>query len=318
MRDIFRNIKMLLGKVKLYAFLRDRYTDFRVWTYRNLSDRDFIDRDFHHVFGYRYDYNNPKGYHEVISWYKNQPYLAEQSPYVDKFSVREYIEQKIGSQHLVPLIGLWESMDQVDLSILPEKYVLMPTHLSGSYFIQDGTKEIGEKKLLKKLKEWFESNYYQLTREPQYRDIQPRVMVLEYLQDETGDLTDYKYMIIDHKIEFILGIFNRRTKVKYSKVNRDWQLSEEDKKLVANPLFSKLFYKMERPDNYQMMEDIAMKLSEDFPFVRVDLYVVNQQVYFGELTFTSGDNKVKMVPESFNIELGEKIYTALKNHIGGK
>lgn len=317
MADYKRIIKFLLGKNKMYVKLRDRYTDYRVSTYKGLSDREFVKRDFKHVFGYNFDYDNPKGYHEVMAWYKDTDYLGSLGDYVDKLKVRDYVAQKIGEEHLIPLYDVWHSKEDINLDKLPETYVLMPNHLSGSYFIQDGMAEVDGDKLTKKLHKWFDSNYYDLTREPQYKYIEPKVLVLKYMKDSTGDLTDFKYMMINGEIEFILGIYNRRTKVKYSKTGPDWEMTKHDKILFENPVYRKFFHQADRPEVYKEMEEIVCKLAEGFPFLRVDIYVVDNHVYFGELTFTSGDSKVKMPPEDYNVEVGDKIYAALTDHIKG-
>lgn len=304
-----RLIKERFGKTKLYVAIRSQLIKFRVWTYRNLSDREFIRRDFKYIYGYDFDFNNPVGYHEVLSWYKTTDLLRSYHPYADKFEVRKYIADKLGEEYLVPLHAVWESIDEVDLDSLPDRYVIIPSHLSGMKFIQDGTKNYTKAMLMKEIKRWFGLNYHDLTREPQYKDMKPRVLVYKYLQDETGDLSDYKYFMIDNKIYMIFMMMFRRTGMQTMKYDQDWHPME-----YLNSLKKKITI-IDKPAFADEMEEAAFKLCEGFPFVRVDFYYVDGQLYVGELTFTHGDSRLKFDVEEFNNEVGELIYTAVRKCI---
>lgn len=303
---MIRSIKKRFDQKKSYIWLRDIYTRLRVAGYRGLSDEEFVLKDFRYVFGYDLDIMNPKGYHEVMAWYKSQHILESLTLYADKYSVREYVAESIGEEHLIPMLDVWETVDDINLDSLPDKYVLMPSHLSGMKFIQDGTVKVNRPRLRRQLRYWLGLNYYDMTREQQYRDIQPRILVMKYMEDDTHDLTDYKYMVIDGEIEFIVSIMNRKTKMTYAKTDRHWQ----PKNIGA--ALTKKQTEVTRPARWKEMEAAALKLAEGFPFVRVDLYVVEGTIYFGELTFTPGDSRFRLMPESYNDAIGKMIYDALK------
>ena len=302
-------IKAKYSKTHWYKFIQKQLIKFRVWTYRNLTDVEFVKKDFRYIYGYDLDIEHPKGYHEVISWYKTTDLLRSYHPYADKYEMRKYITEKIGEQYLVPLIAVWESYDEVDLGSLPERYVIIPSHMSGNKIIQDGTLHLSKKKMLKDIKKWFGTNFYDFTREPQYRDMKPRVLVYEYLEEESGDLPDYKYFMINHELYMIFNMMFRKTQVRTVKYDANWKPMEELNSYRTNLVI------IDKPDFADEMEELANILAEDFPFVRVDFYHANGHTYVGELTFTHGDSRSYFDIPEFNEEVGSSIFTALKSHM---
>lgn len=302
---MLRNMKKKFKEKDWYIAVRKHLIKMRTRGYRNLSDREFINKDFRHVFGYDFDNENPKGYHEVMAWYKMQDYLPTVTPYVDKYVVRDHVAKLCGDQYLIPMIRTWDGTGEFDFDSLPDKYVLIPNHASGLYFIQDGTKAVNRKKLMKQMREWLAFNFYDMTREPQYKTIKPLVMVMEYLEDTRGSKIEYKYSMLEGRINYIIAVQGHGPEKKFKKVDSNWQ------PLVEAKIDDDKLLKSDRPEVWQEMEAIALKLAEGFPFLRVDLYEIEGRIYFGEMTFTPGGSCFRLEPEDYNIKIGDMIYKAL-------
>lgn len=257
---------------------------------RGTSDEFFIKVYWFKKTHRRIDLDNPKSYNEKIQWMKlnyRDPLMVR---YADKLSVKEYVAEKIGSEYVVPLLGVWDRPEDIDYTSLPDRFVLKTTNGSnfkGVLFCKDKNsfdRKDAERKLNKELLRAKWDPY----REWAYRDIQPRIIAEELLEDDSphnqGGLSDYKFYCFNGKVHYALLCTDRNTKVKYYFLDRDWKLQRINKDGRMLPEDAVL----ERPAHYEEMIEVCEKLAADFPLVRVDLYLVNDRIYFGEMTFYSG------------------------------
>jgi hypothetical protein len=245
---------------------------------------------------------NPRTYGEKIQWLKVHGSLERYTSYADKYEVRQYVSDKVGSQYLVPLIGLWDDFDQIPLDALPERFVLKATHGCGYNFVCRDRSSLDVVGLRETTARWMSENFYVVEREPQYRSIRPRLIAEAYLEDEPGQLRDYKFLFFDGVFHMLEVIGDRDSGVTCNIYDRDWNLSGSTVKNVRNSA-----KELPRPALLDEMFDVAAKLAAGFPFVRVDLYYVGQKIYFGELTFTPHSGLKSYVPKSFEDELGRML-----------
>ena len=227
---------------------------------------------------------------------------------VDKYEVRKYIAEKIGEEYLIPLLGVWDSFEEIDFDKLPEQFVLKCTHDSGGLVIcRDKSKLTKEAKL--KINMCLKRNFFYSTREWPYKDVKPRIIAEKFMVDthdidsEDG-LTDYKFYCFNGEPRFgyvSTGLENHET-ARISFVTLDWE--QAPFKRLDFESFLKL---PEKPKKLDEMLKLAKVLSEGIPFLRVDFYEINGKIYFGELTFFPGSGTVKLEPEEWDYKFGDMI-----------
>lgn len=243
--------------------------------------------------------NNPKTFSEKIQWLKLYGKLEKHSQYVDKYEVREYIKKTIGEKYLIPLVGRWNTPEDIQLHKLPKRIVFKATHGSGYNFICKDSSNINKDILKKTLSAWIREKYYVWFREDQYRYVIAKIICEKYIEDEFGELRDYKFFCFHGKAKFIQIDSDR-----YKKHKRDIR----DMKWNRLPIvlrYPNSTENMNKPKNLTKMIMIAEELSKRFPFVRVDLYSARERIYFGELTFTPGNGMEKFFPHEADIQFGK-------------
>jgi len=282
-----------------YRVLRDNSTD----------DEELIKRKYREFLSKDVSLENPKLFTEKIQWLKLNDRRDIYTQCADKYSVRDYIEEKIGSKYLIPLVFMTEDYSDINEKNLPDYPVIVKTtHDSGGTFIIEDKKTFDFKKLQRELVQRLKNNFYYLNREWEYKNIKPRIIVEQLLKDESGNkrLNDYKIHCFHGKPMFIQTIFDRGIETKEDWYDTDWNLLDVY-------YFSPIKKNIEKPKILDDLLNVAEKLSQDFPYVRVDLYVVNEQIYFGELTFRPYGGFMKFVPESFDEELGSYLNLNIKD-----
>ena len=253
--------------------------------------------------GRKLDLKNPRRYTERLQWYKLNYRDPLMSKCADKLSVREYIESKGLKDILIPLYGVYNSPDKIDFDSLPEQYVLKITNGCQTNVIVKSKSEIDTNHIKQSFNQWMKQSV-KSGREWAYYDIKPRIICEKYIASETqNDLPDYKFFCFQGEIYCLYVICNRFS-------NEGPQLGIFDVQFQQLPYFrgdeNPMEMPVEQPENFDRMIEIAKILSEDFPHVRVDLYNVDGQIYFGELTFYDGSGYQPYEPDEFDYILGSK------------
>ncbi|WP_297420848.1 ATP-grasp fold amidoligase family protein [Clostridium sp.] len=245
--------------------------------------------------------SDPKTFGEKIQWMKMNGNLERYRDFVDKFLVRSYVEKKLGKDYLVKLYGVYNNFDEIDFEELPKKFVLKPNNSSGDIIICKNKSVLDLKKTKKQLDKWLKRDFYDYTREIQYKGIERKIICEEYLEDSPGSLKDYKIFCFDGKPEFIQVDFDRHTNHKRNFYDLNW------KRIYMEVAYVEHKKGIDKPKEFDELIKAATKLSEGFPFVRVDLYIVQEKVYFGELTFTPGNGKDPFRPLREDLKVAAKI-----------
>ena len=264
-----------------------------------LPPKLYIPLQYEHVTGKKLNLKKPITFNEKIQWYKIYYKNPLFNQLADKLSVRSYVELKVGKLYLNELLGIYETPDSIDFTNLPEKFVLKCVHGSGfNIIVKDKSKlnGVGTKKILKK---WQLKNFYNKGKEWAYKGIKPLIVVEKFLEDENSVIPDYKFFCFDGEIKFIQVDLERKIKDYRCYYDTDWmKLNFYTEKNV--------FFEGEvkKPANLEDMIYVAKKLSEGIPFVRVDLYSVNNKTIFGEMTFYPTNGTKAFVPEEMNTTIG--------------
>lgn len=272
---------------------------------RFCDDETIIKKMFRLKMGYDLDLSNPKTFNEKLQWIKLYDRRPEYTVYVDKYKVRTFIASKIGEQYLIPLIGVYDSAEDIDFSKLPDRFVLKCNHNSGTgmYICKDKSL-INIEKVKKNLKKGLREDYYRgAGREWPYKDVPRKIICETYMEGDNGELNDYKVLCFDGEpkfIEYHSGRFSGAHK-------QDWYDVEWNKTSITQSEMPCTDYELEKPVFLEEMLRLSRILSKDIPHVRVDWYYANNQLYFGELTFFDGSGYCPFDDFKVDQMLGELI-----------
>ena len=269
------------------------------------NKKRLIAEQFKKELGYEINFDDPKSFNEKIQWiklnYKN-PLLTKCA---DKFVVREYVKEKIGNQYLVNLLAVYDKVEDIDFDNLPDKFVLKVNHGSGQNIICKNKNELNIQDAKEKLKIWMQpsSNHYYYSYEWCYKKIKPKIICEEYIEQLDGNLIDYKFLCFHGEPKYIWVDIDRFGNHRRNFYDLDWNYLEDFQLKYPkdrNTITSK-------PAHLKEMINIAKKLSEAFPHVRIDLYSLDDKIYFGEMTFYSGNGMEVFTPQKRDYELGNLI-----------
>lgn len=250
---------------------------------------------------------NPKYFGEKIQWMKIYGNLEQYGDLVDKYKVREKIKKDIGEEYLIPLIGVYDSPDDIDFDLLPNKFVLKVNHGSGYNIICKDKSKLNIENTKMKLNKWLSEDYAEIKKEYQYKNIKRKIICEEFVNDENGQLLDYKFFCFNGKAEFIKVDIDRFDEHAVNIYDLDWNLLPM--KVGDMPNSNR---DIKKPDSLQEMIMIANKLATGFNFVRIDLYSIDNKVYFGEITLTSYGGLTPFYPLEKDLHYANKIH--LKNN----
>ena len=255
--------------------------------------------------GYWMDFKNPKTFQEKLQWLKINNRNEQYSKMVDKFAVKEHVAELIGEEHIIPTLAVYNDVKEIDFDVLPDQFVLKTTHDSQSAIICVDKATFDKEKALKRLKKKLKTQYYWLSREYPYKNVQPRIIAEKYM-GELGavDMVDYKFFCFNGKVEYCQVIKDRSVAETIDFFDRDWQHQEF---YGLTPGVKQSLSPIAKPENYDEMLRIAAVLSENVPFLRVDLYNVRGKIYFGEMTFFPHGGYGTFTPKKWNDIMGEMI-----------
>lgn len=251
--------------------------------------------------GHKLDWNNLQTYTEKMQWEKVYHQDPLKVKLADKYAVRDWVADKIGDQYLIPLLGVYKSFDEIDFSKLPNQFVIKTNHGSGTNYIVKDKKSFNKKRARLMFKDWMATDYaYNTGFELHYSKIERRIIIEKYLVTPQNELQDYKFLCFDGEPKFCwvdMGRYSNHTRNVY---NLEWQLQPWNQECYG-------IYKepIPCPTNFDKMIDVAQMLSKGFAHVRVDLYNVEGNIYFGEMTFTNGSGLDRIIPEEYDKILGD-------------
>ena len=314
MKDFLKNLyyNTTLGYyiISIHKFFYDFFNS------RLISDKADAKRKFKKTFGYKLNLENPQTLNEKIQWLKLNYRTDLHTLCVDKLTARDYIKEKVGEKYLVPLVYFTDKSEELTLDKLPEYPVIMKTNhaSSGGIVIVKDKQSIDIKKEQNIFKRRLKQNYYTYSREWQYKNIKPKILIEKLLIDEHGNIPmDYKLHCFHGKVEVIQIDIDRFTDYRRNIYDRQWNLlpflwglgglrlrEGKIKPINADRIIP-------RPETLEEMIILAEKLSSPFYYARIDLYTIGTQVYCGELSFTSENGLGVIYPQEFDKMLGDKL-----------
>lgn len=292
---------------KMNSFIKDFLNKLNHRGYlKFLPDKIFLKLIFWVRTGKRLNLKNPHTYNEKLQWLKLYDRKDKYTTMVDKYEVKKYVSEIIGEKYVVPLLGVWDSVEDIEFDKLPEKFVLKATHNSGGIVICRNKTSLDIETVKNKLSTVLKKNYFFYLREWPYKNVKPRIIAEKLMenskQKENTNLNVYKIFCFDGKPEIIQTIQNDKTPdetIDYFDVS--WNL------LDLKQSFPNSKTPLGKPSTLEEMLSLAAKLSKGVAFLRVDFYDVNEEIYFSEFTFYSDSGMANFYPENWNCRLGELI-----------
>jgi hypothetical protein len=266
-----------------------------------VPDKIYLKMIYYGQMGKKLNLKNPQTFNEKLQWLKLYDRRSEYINYVDKYAVRYYIEKTIGEKYLVPLISVHDNVEEIPWAELPDKFVLKCTHGSGCNIICENKQKLDSVLATRQLKRWLKTNYYYHSREWPYKYVKPRIICETYLQKEIIDYKFYCFNGIPRFLYLAQGS-NPEGTLKMSFFDMEFKKCN-----FYRPDHKPLNFEPCKPDNFQEMVEIAKKLSRNMPFVRIDLFNVQGEIYFSEITLTPGAGFTPFSPIEKEIEIGNYI-----------
>jgi hypothetical protein len=265
-----------------------------------IPDRLFV-RLYHRLHIGRWpQVDSPVTFNEKLQWLKLNYRTSELPTLVDKWEVRSFVESRVGPDVLIPVHGVFESVDDIDFEALPQRFVLKPSHGSGWVIICRDKAQLDLDLSRRKLRRWMRRNYYYHAREWAYRTVKPRIVCEELLLDENGAIPrDFKLFCFGGEPRFIQVDSNRFSGHQRDFYDPDWNL------MPMEMLYPSSGEELPRPGSLPEMLRAAASLSQGFPFCRVDFYAVRARIYFGELTFFPENGVGEFRPANYDTVFGD-------------
>lgn len=275
------------------------------------SDEMYLKMLFRLKMGYKLDLKNPKTYSEKLMWLKLHDHTPEYSKLVDKFAVKEIVSKKIGEQYVIPTLGVWDRPEDIEWDKLPNRFVLKTTHGGGNtgVVICKDKASFDKEKAIEKLNKSLKQDIYKTLREWPYKNVPRRILAEQYIESGNNDLPDYKFFCFDGEVKALfIGTERGTGNVKFDFFDADFNHLD----LVQQHPMSGRDIPM--PVCFEEMKDVSSKLSKGIPHVRIDLYEVNGQVYFGEYTFYHHGGCVPFHPQKWDDIFGSWITLPKKEY----
>ena len=302
----------------LKAFYFDRYiqpTD--KWIEIQKTDpKKAIEMKWNRFYRKQFPWKNPRTLDEKMTWLSVMTDTSKWTEYSDKYEVRKYIESLGLKDILTECYGVWDKAEDIDFDRLPDKFVLKCTHDCGSTVVVKEKDKMNKQEVINFLQKHLDVNYGYSWCELHYTKIKPRVIAESLIEmgegvDPSFGLADYKINCIEGKAQYVEVIYGRHLDSVEGSHNAIFDLYniytwEPMRQYKTN--LNDNFQTVPRPQNLERMIEIAEKISQGFPQVRVDLYNVDGKIYFGEMTFFSASGMNNDLSREFQLMIGDRIH----------
>lgn len=264
------------------------------------SDEFYVKTNFRLRMGKKLDLINPQTFNEKLNWlklYYRKPALTKM---VDKYEAKRYVANLIGGEHVIPTFGVWNTFEEIDFDELPNQFVLKTTHDQGGVVICKDKNLFDFKFARKILNKHLKIKHFYISREWPYKNVKPRIIAEKYMVDGSmKELPDFKFFCFDGVPKALYVATDRQgNKVKFDYFDMEFN------HLNFRQQYEQSEKEVERPKSFDKMVELTKILSKGLPHVRVDFYEIDEQVFFGELTFFHHGGHTPFYPEKWDYKLG--------------
>ena len=276
---------------------------------RFLNDKNYYRLQYFVILGRFPNIDNPILFTEKLQWLKLYDHNPVYTKIVDKYEVKNIISKIIGDKYLIPTLGVWNSPEEIDFDSLPNQFVLKTTFGGGGdgIVICRDKSRLNIDETIKKLKKSFNTDPYIRAREWPYKNVPRRIIAEQYMEDDSGELRDYKFYCFNGVPKVMLVASNRFTNHNFNYFDMDFNVLP-----ITSAMGAQSDVKIERPEGFEEMKEVATKLSRNFAHVRVDLYSSGGKVLFGELTLYDSSGYDDLNSKEWNKRFGDWITLPLE------
>lgn len=267
-----------------------------------IPEKTYLKFVFKERMGKKLDFENPKTYNEKLQWLKLYDRNPEYTRMVDKHEAKLYVAEKLGEQYIIPTLGVWDKFEDINFEALPQKFVLKTTHDSGGVVIVKDKSQFDIEKAKTKLKKSLKRNYFWTNKEWPYKNVKPRIIAEEFLED-MDELVEYKMFCFNGEVKIVLVCKGQAHGAGRTNDYCDINL----KRFPFVSLNPNSEGDLPVPKEMPELLEIAKKLSAGIPQVRVDTYLADGRIYFGELTFFHNSGMATFDPPEWDEKIGEWI-----------
>ena len=271
------------------------------------DDKTYLKLRYRLEMGKSLDFKKCRTMNEKLQWLKLYNRKPEMTDIIDKVKVKDIIKKRLGEKYVIPTLKVWNHPDDItpaDIDMLPDSFVIKTNHSGGNtgvYICKDKSK-INLNEIKGKMLMSWNTNIYNTYREWPYKNVDKKVFAEQYMGT---DLVDYKFFCFNGEADSVMMCLDRNSEedTKFYFFDKEWKLRRYNKRGKE----ARADFTLPKPEGMDKMFEIASMLSKGIPFVRVDLYNVGGNIYFGELTYypASGFDP-NILPES-DIYFGDKI-----------
>lgn len=278
---------------------------FKIWVLNKFSsfydDETYLKKKYRIRFHEELNIDDPQSFNEKLNWLKLNFHDPRLTNLADKYAVKQIVRELIGDEYVVPNYGIWKSFEEIDFSKLPNQFVLKGTHDSGGAFVCRDKATFDFDSVRKQLSRNLKRDFYLAGREWPYKNIPHRIIADKFLDDHTGtELRDYKFWCFNGKpVYMYLTIKGKNVYENF--YDMEFNIAH------INHGFPRHQPEFEKPEKFDEMKNLASILSEGLPFVRVDFFLVEGKIYFGEFTFFDWGGHRPFVNKEMDLELGKLI-----------
>lgn len=272
-----------------------------------LDDETYLKTVFKIKIGKKLNLNQPRTFNEKLQWLKLHDHRPEYTMMVDKYAVKKYVAKRIGKQYIIPTLGVWDKFDDIDFDQLPDQFVLKCTHDSGGLVICRDKSKFDVRAARKKINRCLKRNYYWSGREWPYKNVKPRIIAEKYMEFPGKVVPeDYKIYCMNGEPKYIV-VFHHRFDSSKPLSETVYDVNWQPQHISLDEHFAVSDETEPKPKRLDELLKIAKILCKDIPQVRVDFYIIDDKLYFGEITLYTASGFQKMIPEKMDLKLGKML-----------
>lgn len=278
-----------------------------------IDDKFFLENYFEAKLGYKLNWKNPMTLCEKLQWLKLYDRNPIYTTMVDKYDVKRYVEDRIGKQYVIPALGIWDCYEEIDFDGLPDQFVLKWTNDSGSIVVVNNKAELDKNIVKIKLEEHMGQNYFYYAREWPYKNVKPRIIAEPYVASlGKPESIEYKVTCFNGKVGFVTicqGIAHSTYDVR---TNDSYTTNFEHMPWYA--YYKNSTKQIRKPECWEALISLSEQLAADIPYVRVDWYIIDGKLYFGEITFYTWAGFIEFTPPEWDLRLGQCLQLPVKQY----
>lgn len=286
--------------IKHNKFTRAFFAPFR-FLIKKTSKTLYVKLEYRYVTGHKLHLKDPKRYTEKLQYLRLKKYPKNQDVIncTSRVELRKNLKKLGFEENLVKIYGVFDKFSDINFDTLPESFVMKCTHASGFNYIVKNKAEINKEELEKKFTKWLKTNYGKKTVEPHYSPIKPQIIIEELLLENKHLPTEYKIHVFNGKARYMYIVTDRENDIHYNNYLIDWTPYER----AQFNHWTSTTKEIKKPRVWDEAVNIAETIAKKFPFVRVDLFIINNHIYISEMTFTPAKGTLTFKDDNVDYEI---------------